>query len=442
MKKRSLSFLLALAIILPLAARGAEAPSWPSLGQQLRADAVIPHSALEGLIAANQDFSVLRPEEAKDQIRVPLWLRVLWRHAHPEMVYSASDPTGGYPLVLKEVHEWMTTHQDLRAGPPTKDVLPELDEDAPTRTAGISLEQKISGSPGAPRSESDIRVNYWDPTKIIAASNNISGTGTQAQFFSTNGGTTWGQSSLSLQPGDAFHSDPTVDWTSDGTAWSTTIGINSRRLGAHDARLQVDRQRRHLDLRRHVLRRPDEHRQADHVGRPQRDVGVQGQHLRHLAQRPAGVHEPAHRPGRLLADADPGERRGVDRHGDRRRRQDQRQRRRVRLLADDDQPQDLRGQVDQRRRLLRHARPDRLDLRQLRHRRAVLQQPPDPHLHLRRRLPHRHQEPGLRHLDRPHRRRGLHRGRPTSRVPTRRPPARPASGSPAPPTAAPPGRRR
>jgi hypothetical protein len=227
MKKRSLLLLLALAILLPLGARGADAPSWPTLGQQLRADAVVSHSALEGLIAANQDFSVLRPEEAKDHIRVPLWLRVLWRHAHPEMVYSASDPTGGYPLVLKEVHEWMVSHQDLRPGPPTKDVLPELDEDAPTRTAGISLEQKISGSPGAPRSESDIRVNYWDPTKIIAASNNISGTGTQAQFFSLNGGTTWGQSSLSLQPGDAFHSDPTVDWTSDGTAWSTTIGINS-----------------------------------------------------------------------------------------------------------------------------------------------------------------------------------------------------------------------
>ena len=226
MKKRSLFLLLALAILLPLAVRGAAAPSWPTLGQQLRADAVVPHSALEGLIAANQDFSVLRPEEAKDHIRVPLWLRVRWRRAHPEMVYSATDPTGGYPLVLKEIHEWMITHQDLRPGPPTKDVLPELDEDAPTRTAGVSLEQKISGSPGAPRSESDIRVNYWDPMKIIAASNNISGSGVQAQFFSLNGGTTWGQTSLSLQPGDSFHSDPTVDWTSDGTAWSTTIGIN------------------------------------------------------------------------------------------------------------------------------------------------------------------------------------------------------------------------
>ena len=27
--------------------------------------------------------------------------------------------------------------------------------------------------------------------------------------------------------GDAFNSDPTVDWTSDGTAWSSTMGINS-----------------------------------------------------------------------------------------------------------------------------------------------------------------------------------------------------------------------
>ena len=77
------------------------------------------------------------------------------------------------------------------------------------------------------RSESDIRVNYWNPSKIIAASNNIGGSGQQAQFFSTDGGATWGQTTLPLQTGDAFHSDPTVDWTSDGTAWSTTIGINS-----------------------------------------------------------------------------------------------------------------------------------------------------------------------------------------------------------------------
>jgi hypothetical protein len=219
-------FLLVFAALFPFAARGASA-GWPVLREQLQADAVTPRSALESLIAANQDFSLLRPEEAKDKIPVPLWLRVLWRRAHPEMVYSGKDPTGGYPLVLKEIHEWMVTHQSLVPGPPDKDAAPDSDAELPSKAAAVSGEKRISGAQTAPRSESDIRVNYWDPTKIISASNNISGSGAQAQFYSTDGGATWGQTSLPLQPGDAFHSDPTVEWTSDGTAWSTTIGIDS-----------------------------------------------------------------------------------------------------------------------------------------------------------------------------------------------------------------------
>ncbi len=221
MKKQSLVFPLVLALLLPSLAAGA-APDWPTLSQQLQAGAVEPRSALAALIAANQDFSLLLPEETKDKIRIPLWLRVLWRRAHPEMVYSASDPTGGYPLVLKEAHEWMLTHQDLVPGPAEKDAAPE-----PGAKAAVNGEQRISGFQAAARSESDIRVNYWDPMKIVAASNNISNGGSQAQFYSLDGGATWGQTTLPLITGDAFHSDPTVDWTSDGTAWSTTIGINS-----------------------------------------------------------------------------------------------------------------------------------------------------------------------------------------------------------------------
>jgi hypothetical protein len=226
--KRFLKILLALTFAAPASGWGV-APSWPSLAAQLQADAVTPRSALEALITANQDFSLLRPDELKDKIRIPLWLRVIWRRAHPEMVYSAADPTGGYPFVLKEVHEWMVTHQSLVPGPPDKDAEPGEDDAAapPSRKVMVAGEERISGLQSAPRSESDIRVNYWDPTKIISASNNISGSGSQAQFYSTDGGTTWGQSSLPLQVGDAFHSDPTVEWTSDGTAWSTTIGINS-----------------------------------------------------------------------------------------------------------------------------------------------------------------------------------------------------------------------
>src|SRR3954451_2852432 len=143
MRRTTPIFLLVLATLFPLAARGAAA-GWPVLREQLQADAVTPHSALEALIAANQDFSLLRPEEAKDKIPVPPWLRVLWRRAHPEMVYSEKDPTGGYPFVLKEVHEWMVTHQSLVPGPPDKDAAPEFAAELPGKSATVSGEKRIS----------------------------------------------------------------------------------------------------------------------------------------------------------------------------------------------------------------------------------------------------------------------------------------------------------
>ena len=194
---------------------------WPTLTTQIQKAEAPAGSALEKLIRANQDFSLLRADEAYDKIRIPLWLRVNWRKAHPEGTYLATDPTGGYPLVLKEVAEWMEKHPDLRPGRPEPDIAPR-----PVKTSG-GTNIRVSGAATVSRSESDIRVNYWNTQKTIGGSNNIGGSGQQAQFYSSDGGATWGQTSLALQTGDSFHSDPTVDWTSDGTAWATTIGINS-----------------------------------------------------------------------------------------------------------------------------------------------------------------------------------------------------------------------
>src|SRR5690349_8826472 len=63
-----------------------------------------PLTALERLVAENQDFSLLEPGERQDGLPIPAWLRVLWRREHPD---------GPYPLILKEVHEWMLAHPDL-----------------------------------------------------------------------------------------------------------------------------------------------------------------------------------------------------------------------------------------------------------------------------------------------------------------------------------------
>jgi hypothetical protein len=218
---RKLSLALSLWLLSSVAALAAAPPSWPTLKQQLSQDRVVPGSALEKVIRANQDFRLLRRDEAKDDRGLPLWIRVLWRKAHPELEYSADDPTGGYPLVLKEIHEWMLAHQDLIPGPPEKMVLPQ-----PNRTV-VGTNLRISGAQTAPRSESDIRIDYWNPQRIISASNNIVASGRQGQYWSSDGGATWGQTILSLVTGDAFHSDPTVDWDSNGDAWSTTLGINS-----------------------------------------------------------------------------------------------------------------------------------------------------------------------------------------------------------------------
>jgi hypothetical protein len=205
---------------------------WPSIQQQLDASKVAPGSALELLIRANQDFTQLREDESRDQRALPPWLRVWWRKAHPEGKYSAADPTGGYPLVLKEILEWMMTHQDLRPGMGKEPAGEEEEEKtwverlfAPNAT--ITGEQRISGGLNSPRSESDIRINFFDPAKILSGSNNIGSTGQQAIFYSTNSGANWGQTTLALVTGDSFHSDPTVEWTSDGRGWSSTLGINS-----------------------------------------------------------------------------------------------------------------------------------------------------------------------------------------------------------------------
>ena len=88
---------------------------------------------------------------------------------------------------------------------------------------------RLSGSnPGDPREESDIRINYTNLQQIICASTKLGGN--QPMHRSGDGGATWLQSSLPGFAGDARQGDPTIDWTSDGTAWSVTIGISPATL--------------------------------------------------------------------------------------------------------------------------------------------------------------------------------------------------------------------
>ena len=84
---------------------------WPSLEKQLSAAKVVHGSALEQLIKANQDFSILAPEEAGDDLPYPPWLRVYIRKTHPALPFTG--PRVVYPLFVKEIYSWMRKNQDL-----------------------------------------------------------------------------------------------------------------------------------------------------------------------------------------------------------------------------------------------------------------------------------------------------------------------------------------
>jgi hypothetical protein len=88
---------------------------WPSLEVQLRTAGAVHGSELEKLIQANQDTSLLRPEEHEnDGIDLPLWLRVHYRKNHPDQPRAPAGPVGDYPEALENLHEWLKKNQNLK----------------------------------------------------------------------------------------------------------------------------------------------------------------------------------------------------------------------------------------------------------------------------------------------------------------------------------------
>ena len=217
------SLLAALPVFVGAAAPAA--PAWPSLDRQLSVDRVRAGSALDRLIRDNQDFGLLRGDEASDQRGLPPWLRVWWRKGNPEGEYTAADPTGGYPHVLKEIHEWMLSHQNLRPGKPGEPVPPGA-----IRTT-VGADRRISGAQTTPRSESDIRVNFNATNQIVAASNNIVGVRPPGPVLLL-------QRRRDLGPDDASaHQHRQLPLrprrrldVATARAWSTTIGIKGNTL--------------------------------------------------------------------------------------------------------------------------------------------------------------------------------------------------------------------
>lgn len=138
------------------------------------------------------------------------------RELHPEL------PTQGphqYPLFATQLLEWMAAHQDLQVPPAGAQAATTAD------IRNLSVGTNINIVEVATRhSEPFVALDIHSPQHLIAAANNNSGSGRQSQFYSVNGGATWGRIELPLIDTDT-HCDPALAWSTDGTAWSSVIGL-------------------------------------------------------------------------------------------------------------------------------------------------------------------------------------------------------------------------
>lgn len=156
--------------------------------------------------------------DTEDRAPLPRWFRSYLRDNQPEL---PTDGTYQYPRVAVEVLEWMVAHPDLNVAPPTT-----RERRAAARAVSVGPNINITNLDER-NSESAITVDYSDPRYVIAGSNNLSGSGRQKQFYSSDSGATWNQTELPLPPSRAFHSDPSVAFSTDGTAWTATLGIDN-----------------------------------------------------------------------------------------------------------------------------------------------------------------------------------------------------------------------
>jgi hypothetical protein len=203
----------------PLAPAG-----WPTVEEQLARDHIRAGSALAALVRANQDFSLLRPAEAGDGKPLPPWMRVQWLRANPRARHLPRDRNGGYPAALLQVYHWMLRHQDLKPGPEPRAAGPE--PRAATEAASGSGEQRISGAQPAAVSNSSVRIDADDPSRVLAVADESPDIGSRVMFYhSADGGSSWGIDTLPLGQFDIYQTGGAVEWTSDGTAWATVTSL-------------------------------------------------------------------------------------------------------------------------------------------------------------------------------------------------------------------------
>lgn len=89
----------------------------PSVEDEIEKAHAPKGSALDTLIRESQDYGLLAPEELVDEYPIPLWLRVAWRKAHPEIPMPAKNPGAAYPEVLSQIYKRMIASPNELWGP-------------------------------------------------------------------------------------------------------------------------------------------------------------------------------------------------------------------------------------------------------------------------------------------------------------------------------------
>ncbi|MFC2155354.1 Ig-like domain-containing protein [Acidobacteriota bacterium] len=228
--KKMLIFMVAMAI-LSLSAFAQEV----SEAEAKRTKALYPSSYEVKIPAGTKLFALAKKYERRlrvpgndmeDEGSYPLWYRNYLRENFPDLPKKGQYQ---YPRVAAQILEWMLAHPDFEV-PPAKKIRGTSVKMAKSRTMSVGANINLTNL-NERNSESFIAVDYFNPQNLIAGSNNISGSGRQKQFWSTDGGMTWSSTELPLAAGMDFQSDPAMAWTTDGTAWVATLGIGNVGLG-------------------------------------------------------------------------------------------------------------------------------------------------------------------------------------------------------------------
>jgi hypothetical protein len=205
-----------------------------------------PGTALEALVRQEyKSKSILPPHDLEDQQPLAPWFRNYLRKQLPDL------PTSGpyqYPRVAVQMLEWMIRHPDLEARPAepvqlVSPITPEVGAESSNAIDSGDSQSLIGGAFIGPNinitnleeveSESSVAIDPKDPRFLVAAANNINGSGHLKIFSSSDGGASWLKTELPFgMANDVAHSDPAVAYATDGTAWIATLGIKVRGVQA------------------------------------------------------------------------------------------------------------------------------------------------------------------------------------------------------------------